>query len=99
MIVMVIIGEDEDWSVMKPDIYASIMDYLATGKPIVVEQTSAEQAQGGEEEVDSDDPEVVQMIRELLDTRIRPVGWPSVHFRANTPSPNDHLSWRARLPL
>lgn len=59
---------------MKPDIYASIMDYLATGKPIVVEQTSAEQAQGGEEEVDSDDPEVVQMIKELLDTRIRPVG-------------------------
>merc|ERR1711924_443453 len=54
---------------MGPQLFASIMDFYATGEAAL--------GDGIEEEVDSlaitdDDSEVVQMIKELLDMRIRP---------------------------
>ncbi|KAL7289350.1 hypothetical protein TKK_0016718 [Trichogramma kaykai] len=58
--------EDMEWQIVKPEIFASIMDFFASGLPIVTEeQTSADSAS-------EDDDEIVQMIKELLDTRIRP---------------------------
>lgn len=58
--------EDVEWLTLKPQVFASIMDFYATGL-----------SAGESDEVDSlmihdDDPEVVQMIKELLDMRIRP---------------------------
>merc|ERR1711920_30625 len=58
-----------DWLTLKPQIFASIMDFYATGDPVL--------AEGGDAAVDSlvitdDDSEVVQMIKELLEMRIRP---------------------------
>uniref|UniRef100_A0A3P8TAL1 NFU1 iron-sulfur cluster scaffold homolog, mitochondrial n=1 Tax=Amphiprion percula TaxID=161767 RepID=A0A3P8TAL1_AMPPE len=50
-----------EWKVIKPDVYAAIMDFFASGLPIVNEDTPSD-----------DDDEVVAMIKELLDTRIRP---------------------------
>ena len=52
-----------------PQVFAGIMDFYAEGTPVVLED--------GAEEEDSlviyeDDSEVVQMIKELLDMRIRP---------------------------
>eukprot|EP00105_Crassostrea_gigas_P015140 XP_011432047.2 PREDICTED: NFU1 iron-sulfur cluster scaffold homolog, mitochondrial [Crassostrea gigas] len=59
--------DDLDWQVMKPDIYATIMDFFASNLPILTdEQPSADTA------IDPDDDETVLMIKELLDTRIRP---------------------------
>jgi len=61
---------DSDWTTLKPQLFASIMDFYAAGEAVL--------ADGSEEgEVDSliineDDSEVVQMIKELLDMRIRP---------------------------
>uniref|UniRef100_A0A7S0L6L9 Scaffold protein Nfu/NifU N-terminal domain-containing protein n=1 Tax=Coccolithus braarudii TaxID=221442 RepID=A0A7S0L6L9_9EUKA len=60
---------DADWLTLKPQVFASIMDFYATGEPVLSE--------GGDAEVDSlvitdDDSEVVQMIKELLEMRIRP---------------------------
>ncbi|XP_023408488.2 NFU1 iron-sulfur cluster scaffold homolog, mitochondrial isoform X1 [Loxodonta africana] len=59
-------SEELDWNLLRPDIYATIMDFFASGLPLVTEETSSGEA-GSEE-----DDEVVAMIKELLDTRIRP---------------------------
>ncbi|XP_042636780.1 NFU1 iron-sulfur cluster scaffold homolog, mitochondrial [Orycteropus afer afer] len=59
-------SEELDWNLLKPDIYATIMDFFASGLPLITEETSSGEA-GSEE-----DDEVVAMIKELLDTRIRP---------------------------
>ena len=63
-------ADEADWLTLKPQLFASIMDFYAEGEAVLTEG-------GSEEEVDSlaildDDTEVVQMIKELLDMRIRP---------------------------
>ncbi|XP_041855108.1 NFU1 iron-sulfur cluster scaffold homolog, mitochondrial [Melanotaenia boesemani] len=57
-----------EWKVIKPDVFATIMDFFTSGLPIVNEDSkpSADTAPS------DDDDEVVAMIKELLDTRIRP---------------------------
>ncbi|XP_029915515.1 NFU1 iron-sulfur cluster scaffold homolog, mitochondrial [Myripristis murdjan] len=57
-----------EWKVIKPDVFAAIMDFFATGLPVLNEDSlpSADTAPS------DDDDEVVAMIKELLDTRIRP---------------------------
>lgn len=60
-------SEDIDWNIIKPDIYATIMDFFSSGLPIVTEDAPRSETAATEE-----DDEVVAMIKELLDTRIRP---------------------------
>ncbi|KAL0125482.1 hypothetical protein PUN28_004529 [Cardiocondyla obscurior] len=60
--------EDVEWKLLKPEIFATIMDFFASGLP-VMDETSQSQT---DTQVDADDDEIVQMIKELLDTRIRP---------------------------
>ncbi|XP_021230488.1 NFU1 iron-sulfur cluster scaffold homolog, mitochondrial isoform X1 [Numida meleagris] len=60
-------SEDLDWNLLKPDIYATIMDFFASGLPVVTEEAPRTDTAQSEE-----DDEVVLMIKELLDTRIRP---------------------------
>ncbi|XP_018524502.1 NFU1 iron-sulfur cluster scaffold homolog, mitochondrial [Lates calcarifer] len=57
-----------EWKVIKPDVFAAIMDFFTSGLPVVNEDSkpSADTAPS------EDDDEVVAMIKELLDTRIRP---------------------------
>ncbi|XP_051166916.1 NFU1 iron-sulfur cluster scaffold homolog, mitochondrial-like [Leptopilina boulardi] len=61
------IDEDTDWNLLKPEIFATIMDFFASGLPILTEEQPVSNSQINEE-----DDEIVQMIKELLDTRIRP---------------------------
>ena len=60
--------ENVEWRVLKPEIFAIIMDFFASGLPLV----SAEAKPSTDTEILDDDDEVVAMIKELLDTRIRP---------------------------
>ena len=58
----------KDWQVMKPMILGAIMEHYTSGEPVM--STSGEaagQAPAG------DDDEIVTQIRELIDTRVRPV--------------------------
>uniref|UniRef100_A0A3Q3VMW6 NFU1 iron-sulfur cluster scaffold homolog, mitochondrial n=1 Tax=Mola mola TaxID=94237 RepID=A0A3Q3VMW6_MOLML len=59
---------DMEWKVIKPDVFATIMDFFTSGLPVVDEDSkpSVDTAPS------DDDDEVVAMIKELLDTRIRP---------------------------
>jgi len=59
--------DDTDWMLLKPDIFGSIMDFFATGLPVVNEDQLV-----AAEEDDEDEDEIVTVIKELLDTRIRP---------------------------
>eukprot|EP00794_Sanderia_malayensis_P011989 gene11989-13227_t len=60
--------DETQWSVLKPDIFATVMDFFATNVPIMNEEQLEEEIGDTED----DDDEVVLMIKELLDTRIRP---------------------------
>lgn len=58
---------DVDWSVIKPEVFATIMDFFASNVPVVNEDETEMS-----HDVSDDDSETVSMIKELLDTRIRP---------------------------
>ncbi|OWF45476.1 NFU1 iron-sulfur cluster scaffold homolog, mitochondrial-like [Mizuhopecten yessoensis] len=61
------LDDDVEWKVLNPQIFATIMDFFASGLPVLTdEQPSSDTA------IDEDDDETVLMIKELLDTRIRP---------------------------
>lgn len=60
---------DSQWPILKPDIYATIMDHFASEDPIIREDV---QAEGRDTDILPGDSETVQMIKELLETRVRP---------------------------
>jgi NFU1 iron-sulfur cluster scaffold homolog, mitochondrial len=55
------------WDTVKPQVFAIIMDHFASGAPVI---TGA--AEAVDTEILDDDDEVVALIKELLETRIRP---------------------------
>nr|VZI19705.1 unnamed protein product [Spirometra erinaceieuropaei] len=59
--------KDADWSVINPDIFACLMDFFSSGTPVLVEEETASQ-----EDVEEESDATILMIKELLDTRIRP---------------------------
>jgi Fe-S cluster biogenesis protein NfuA len=58
---------DAEWQALRPQVLGAIMDHFTTGLP-VVEGEDADL----EEETRPEDREVVDQIKELLDTRVRP---------------------------
>jgi Fe-S cluster biogenesis protein NfuA len=59
-------GEAE-WQGLKPRVLGAIMEHFLSGAPVL---EGAEE--GGAEEFDPADAEIVEQIKELLDTRVRP---------------------------
>lgn len=59
--------DDVDWKLIKPEIFATLMDFFASGLPVLNDAIPNSDTQ-----INEDDSEIVQMIKELLDTRIRP---------------------------
>ncbi|CUT98971.1 NFU1 iron sulfur cluster scaffold [Echinococcus multilocularis] len=57
---------DADWVVINPDVFACLMDFFTAGTPVVndVYEEDAEE--------DENEDSTVSMIKELLDSRIRP---------------------------
>lgn len=75
--ITVIKASDASWAHIKPEVFSLITQAVTSGETIVsvVEGTSADSAGGGEADslaFNEDDDEVVGMIKELLETRIRP---------------------------
>lgn len=68
-------SEDKNWDVLKPHILSDLMDHLVANKPIILENNDTMQAEDlAEEKIDYSDEEqkIVQEIKELLDSRVRP---------------------------
>ncbi|CAN6438941.1 unnamed protein product [Victoria cruziana] len=62
-------SEDASWDILKPEIFAAIMDFYTAGKPLFLD---SEVASSVDTAIHEDDSETVAMIKELLETRIRP---------------------------
>ncbi|MGH1398829.1 MAG: NifU family protein [Alphaproteobacteria bacterium] len=58
-------ADDTDWIMLKSLIMAAMMEHLSTGQPIVVEVDSGDDG--------ADDCEIVVQIKELIETRVRPM--------------------------
>jgi Thioredoxin-like proteins and domains len=68
---------DANWAHIKPEVFSLITQAVTSGETIVsvVEGSSADSAEGGADDslaYNEDDDEVIGMIKELLETRIRP---------------------------
>ena len=57
-----------EWKTLKPEIFATIMDFFHSGLPIVNDDA----VPSADTEIYDDDSDTVAMIKELLDSRIRP---------------------------
>ena len=57
-----------EWAVLKPEVLEVITDHLTKGQPILTEDAVA----ADDTVIREDDSEAVQMIKEIIETRIRP---------------------------
>ena len=62
-------NSDEVWHILKPMIFSRILDFYAEGLPVIV---SGDDNGVTDTTIFDDDSEVVAMIKELLETKIRP---------------------------
>ncbi|MEI8177398.1 NifU family protein [Aestuariivirga sp.] len=60
-----------EWQHMKPAILGLIMDHYLSGAPVLLGEKPAPEA-AGEEFFEAGDVEIVNTIKQLLDTRVRP---------------------------
>ncbi|UYQ72240.1 NifU family protein [Pelagibacterium flavum] len=65
-------GEAIDWAHIKPAILGAVMEHFMSGKPILAEGAASEPVDTGDEFFEDDDAETVEVIKELLATRVRP---------------------------
>lgn len=61
-------ADDTDWDHIKPSILGAVMEHYQSGQPVM----EGEQAASGHAEHTGEDGEIVNQIKELLDTRVRP---------------------------
>lgn len=62
--------QDAAWQLMKPDIYAAIMDFFSSGEPVLKQE--GQSAGPKDTEITDEDSETVAMIKEILDSKVRP---------------------------
>eukprot|EP01130_Rhizamoeba_saxonica_P009382 TRINITY_DN3808_c0_g2_i1.p1 TRINITY_DN3808_c0_g2~~TRINITY_DN3808_c0_g2_i1.p1 ORF type:complete len:195 (+),score=60.97 TRINITY_DN3808_c0_g2_i1:94-678(+) len=60
--------EDIDWEALKPDIFSTLLEFYASGQPVLNEDATISQ----DTLINEDDTEDVVMIKELIETRVRP---------------------------
>ncbi len=67
-------SEDNDWQHMKPAILGAIMEHYMSGAPLMADgSVHGDVPVDGEDEFfDEDDAETVDMIKDLIETRVRP---------------------------
>eukprot|EP00049_Salpingoeca_infusionum_P005527 m.93360 g.93360 ORF g.93360 m.93360 type:complete len:363 (-) comp12997_c1_seq1:1098-2186(-) len=73
-------SDTTDWELLKPHIYGKIMDFYASNQPVLLDSAkttgegaqSTDQSQAQAHVTREDEDDVVLMIKELLDDRIRP---------------------------
>jgi Fe-S cluster biogenesis protein NfuA len=61
-------NDEISWQALKPQVLGVIMDHFVSGRAVI----EGDEADFDEEDIDPADQEVVDQIKELLDTRVRP---------------------------
>jgi Fe-S cluster biogenesis protein NfuA len=64
--------QDTDWAYIKPAVLGVIMEHFLSGKPVIGDGSAPADEAGGEEFFDDEDAEIVEVIKELIATRVRP---------------------------
>ncbi|ESQ47783.1 hypothetical protein EUTSA_v10021272mg [Eutrema salsugineum] len=62
-------SDDVSWDILKPEVFAAVMDFYSSGEPLFLDSQAAA---AKDTAINEDDSETVAMIKELLETRIRP---------------------------
>ncbi|SDE34860.1 NifU family protein [Limimaricola pyoseonensis] len=62
---------DAEWDHIKPAVLGAVMEHFQSGAP-AIDDGSAPAQQGGHAEHSGEDGAIVEQIKELLDTRVRP---------------------------
>ncbi|KAF9676565.1 hypothetical protein SADUNF_Sadunf08G0015200 [Salix dunnii] len=62
-------SDDASWKFLEPEIFAAIMDFYSSGEPLFLDSKTAA---AKDTAISEDDSDIVAMIKELLETRIRP---------------------------
>jgi len=60
------------WSVIKPEVYSTLMEHFSSGQPLFRSEEDRASAGPQDTVILDTDSETVAMIKELLDTRVRP---------------------------
>lgn len=63
---------EHPWSVVKPEVYATLMEFFSSGQPLFRSEAEREAAGPQDTRILDTDSETVAMIKELLETRVRP---------------------------
>ncbi len=61
-------SDEQDWASLKPQVLASLVDHFVSGSPVI----EGELAEADAGQFNPEDSKVVEQIKELLDTRVRP---------------------------
>ena len=64
-------ADEADWQALKPAVLGTISEHYTSGAPLLLEGASVDHA-SDEEFFDEDDSEIVDTIKDLLETRVRP---------------------------
>jgi Fe-S cluster biogenesis protein NfuA len=73
--VSVTAGEGVDWSALKPQVVALLLDHFITGAPLFAGPDASGISVPPEDDVMDDDPadaEIIDQIKELIEVRVRP---------------------------
>jgi Fe-S cluster biogenesis protein NfuA len=73
--VSVTAGEGVDWSILKPQVVSVLLDHFVSGAPLFAGSTAASiSVPADDDEIGSDpaDDDIVEQIKELIETRVRP---------------------------
>ncbi|MFD3190953.1 NifU family protein [Sedimentitalea sp. HM32M-2] len=62
-------SDDVEWDHLKPAILGAVMEHYQSGQPVI---DSGQQSASGHAEHSGEDAEIVNQIKELLDSRVRP---------------------------
>jgi len=64
--------EEIAWTTLKPQVLGVVMEHFVAGRPVIDAAMGAGANDEPDEDVDPADREIVDQIKELLDTRVRP---------------------------
>jgi NFU1 iron-sulfur cluster scaffold homolog, mitochondrial len=63
---------EHPWAVLKPEIYSTMMEYFSSGQELFRSREERENAGPRDTRILETDSETIAMIKELLETRVRP---------------------------
>lgn len=64
-------ADEADWQALKPAVLGTIMEHYTSGAPLLVDESVVDRSDF-EEFFDPDDAEIVDTIKDLIETRVRP---------------------------